>query len=254
VLLDFSSRTGAALVVGATGGIGAAVARRLAGAGSALALTYHRNAAAATELADALPAGTRHWRLDLTDPTACADVVDAAARAFGGLHTVVYAAGPHVPMVYLSRLAPQRFGEQVAQDTIAFFNLLAAALPRLRDTRGNLVAVTTAATRRHPPRDGLSTGPKAAVEALVRGIAVEEGRYGVRANCVGPGMTTDGNAVRLMADGDLDDAALEAARSAIPLRRFGTADNVAAAVCFLASDAAGYITGHKLDVDGGYTA
>jgi NAD(P)-dependent dehydrogenase (short-subunit alcohol dehydrogenase family) len=254
VLLDFSSRAGAALVVGATGGIGAAVARRLAGAGSALALTYHRNAAAAAELAEALPALTRHWQLDLTDAGACESVVDAAARAFGGLHTVVYAAGPHVPMVHLSRVAPQRFGEQVAQDTIAFFNLVAAALPRLRDTHGNLVAVTTAATRRHPPRDGLSTGPKAAVEALVRGIAVEEGRYGVRANCVGPGMTTAGNAVRLMADGDLDAAALDAARAAIPLRRFGTADDVAAAVCFLASDAAGYVTGQKLDVDGGYTA
>jgi len=137
--------------------------------------------------------------------------------------------------------------------TVAFFNLLAAALPRLRDTRGSLVVVTTAATRRHPPRDGLSTAPKAAVEALVRGVAVEEGRYGVRANCVGPGMTTDGNAVRLMADGDLDEAALDAARAAIPLRRFGTADDVAAAVCFLASDAAGYVTGQKLDVDGGYT-
>jgi 3-oxoacyl-[acyl-carrier protein] reductase len=253
VLLDFSSRAGAAIVVGATGGIGAAIARRLAGAGSALALTYHRNAAAAADLARELPAGTRHWRLDLTDAAACEDVLDAAARAFGGLHTVVYAAGPHVPMVYLSRLAPQRFGEQVAQDTIAFFNLLAAALPRLRHTRGNLVAITTAATRRHPARDGLSTGPKAAIEALVRGVAAEEGRYGVRANCVGPGMTTDGNAVRLIADGDLDDAALEAARAAIPLRRFGTADDVAAAVCFLASDAAGYVTGQKLDVDGGYT-
>jgi NAD(P)-dependent dehydrogenase (short-subunit alcohol dehydrogenase family) len=254
VLLDFSSRAGAALVVGATGGIGTAVAHRLAGAGSALALTYHRNAAAAAELTESLPAGARRWRLDLTDADACENVVDAAARAFGGLHTVVYAAGPHVPMVHLSRVAPQRFGEQVARDTIAFFNLVAAALPRLRDTRGNLVAVTTAATRRHPPRDGLSTGPKAAVEALVRGIAVEEGRHGVRANCVGPGMTTAGNAVRLLADGDLDDAALDAARAAIPLRRFGTADDVAAAVCFLASDAAGYVTGQKLDVDGGYTA
>ena len=253
MLLDFSSRSGAALVVGATGGIGAAIARRLAGAGSALALTYHRNAAAAADLVRALPAGTRDWRLDLTDAVACKDVVDAAARAFGGLHTVVHAAGPHVPMVHLSRLAPERFEKQVAQDTVAFFNLLAAALPRLRDTRGSLVVVTTAATRRHPPRDGLSTAPKAAVEALVRGVAVEEGRYGVRANCVGPGMTTDGNAVRLMADGDLDEAALDAARAAIPLRRFGTADDVAAGVCFLASDAAGYVTGQKLDVDGGYT-
>jgi NAD(P)-dependent dehydrogenase (short-subunit alcohol dehydrogenase family) len=67
-------------------------------------------------------------------------------------------------------------------------------------------------------------------------------------------MLSDGMAERLIASGDLDDAALEAARQNTPLRRFGTARDIAEAVCFLASDRAGFISGQKLDVDGGYSA
>ncbi|GIJ54634.1 SDR family NAD(P)-dependent oxidoreductase [Virgisporangium aurantiacum] len=252
MLLDFSSRPGAALVVGATGGIGSAVAHRLAAAGSALALTYRTDAATADALITALPGEPHAWALDLTDAAATARVVAAAAERYGGLHTVVYAAGPHVPMIHLSRVTPEQFRDQLTADAVGFFTLVSAVLPALRESRGSLVAVTTAATRRYPVRDGLSAGPKGAIEALVRGIAAEEGRFGVRANCVGPGMTTDGMAVRLIANGDLDDAALDAARNNIPLGRFGTADDVAAAVTFLASEQARYITGQKLDVDGGY--
>jgi 3-oxoacyl-[acyl-carrier protein] reductase len=126
-------------------------------------------------------------------------------------------------------------------------------LPYLREATGSVVAITTAATRRYPIRDGLSSGPKGAVEAVVRAIAAEEGRFGVRANCVGPGMLTDGMAARLIASGELDEAALEVTKRNIALRRFGEAVDVAEAVCFLASDRARFITGQMLDVDGGYT-
>jgi 3-oxoacyl-[acyl-carrier protein] reductase len=251
VVEDFSGRAGGALVVGGTGGIGAEVTRLLAARGSAVALTYRAGEAAARTLAEQV--GGAAYRLDLTDADGCAAVLAQAAEALGGLHTVVHAAGPHVPMLHLRRVTPDRFRDQVEQDVLGFFHVLHAALPHLRRSRGGLVAVTTAATRRFPVRDGLSAAPKGAIEALVRGVAAEEGRYGVRANCVGPGMLTDGMAERLIASGDLDERALEVARANIPLRAFGTARDVAEAVCFLASDRARFITGQHLAVDGGYT-
>lgn len=86
----------------------------------------------------------------------------------------------------------------------------------------------------------------------MRAIAFEEGRFGVRANSVGPGIMADGMTEQLVETGDFTADVMEATRAMIPMRVLGTAADVAAAVCFLASDEAGYITGQKLDVDGGY--
>ena len=109
-----------------------------------------------------------------------------------GVHTLVYAAGPHVPQKHLSKVTPAEMQEQLDADASGFFAVASPALPHLRQTEGSIVAVTTAATRRYPVRDGLSSIPKAAVEAAIRGIAAEEGRFGVRANTVGPACSSTG--------------------------------------------------------------
>ena len=248
---DFAARPGVALVVGGTGGIGTSITRMLVARGSRVAITFRHNAAEAQALVSSLAISAD--QLDVSDASAAVALVEAVVRRAGAVHTLVHAAGPHVPMKHLSAVTPAELHDQMTQDTSGFFNVLSAALPALRDSRGSLVAVTSAATNRYAVRDGLSIVPKSAVEALVRGVAAEEGRYGVRANCVGPGMLTDGMAERLMASGDLDDRALEAARANTPLRRFGSADDIAEAVCFLAADRAGFVSGQKLDVDGGYS-
>ncbi|WP_262704532.1 MULTISPECIES: SDR family NAD(P)-dependent oxidoreductase [Streptomyces] len=253
---DFAGRPGAAFVAGGTGAIGAAIVRLLAARGSDIVFTYRANQDAAHALIEKTKASGRRaaaTALDLTDEEATARAVRVAAADFGGLHTLVYAAGPHVPMTHLSKVTPGRFRTQLEADAVAFFNLVHPALSALRESRGSIVAVTTVATRRFPVRDGLSSGAKGAVEAVARALAAEEGRYGVRVNCVAPGMLTDGIASRLISSGELDEEALAVARRNIPLRRFGQARDIAEAVVFLASERAGFITGQALGVDGGYS-
>ncbi len=254
---DFADRPGAALVSGGSGGLGAEICRLLAARGADVALSYHGRPEAAERVVAEIQlhgSDAQAWEADLASPGSAHEFGELARRRFGAIHTVIHAAGPHIPQVHLSRVDPATFRQHLEGEAAAFFNLVQPLLPELRERDGSIVAVTTAATRRFPVRDGLSAAPKAAVEALARGLAAEEGRYGVRVNCVGPGMLTDGMAERLIASGDLDDEALAAARAAIPLRRFGRAADIAEAVCFLASDRAAFISGQMLDVDGGYAA
>jgi NAD(P)-dependent dehydrogenase (short-subunit alcohol dehydrogenase family) len=254
---DFGDRGGAAVVAGGSGAIGAAIARTLAARGSTVAVIYRSNEKAAAEVVDSIrKAGGKAeaFRVDLTDSGASADFLKAVGARFGGIHTVVYAAGPALPMNYVMRISSEQFGGQMIADAMAFYNLVQPAIPFLRESKGAIVALSTTAVTRVVPRDLLSVGPKAVVESITHLIAVEEGRFGIRANCVAVGMTADGIGANLIETGGLDERALEVVRNNTPLRKFGDAEDVAEAVCFLASDRADFITGQTLVVDGGYSA
>lgn len=245
-----------AVVTGGSGGIGIEIVRHLAHAGHAVALTYRSNAERADAVvAEITAAGgrARADRVDLTDTEGVTAWAKSVHTDFGDPAVLAHAAGPHIPMVHLSQVSPATYSEHLGAEATAFFTVVHAFLPSLRRAGGSVVAVTTAATDRYPVRDGLSSGTKGAVEALVRAFAVEEGRFGVRFNAVGPGMLTDGMAERLIGSDDLDERALEVAKSRIPLGRFGSAVDIAEAVGFLASEKAAFVTGQKINVDGGYT-
>ncbi|MFE3703165.1 SDR family NAD(P)-dependent oxidoreductase [Nocardia tengchongensis] len=159
---DFGHRAGAALILGASGGLGGACARMLLERGSDVALTYFRSPSSLDGLLTAAAETGRRartWQLDLSDADQTGEVVAQAAAEFGGLHTLVYAAGPHVPMRHLSKVAPADFRGQILDDVSGFFNAVHAVLPHLRESKGSIVAITTAGTARFPVRDGWSRAP-----------------------------------------------------------------------------------------------
>lgn len=241
-----------ALVAGGSGGIGSAICRALARGGFDLALTYRSNVEAAEATAkevQSLGAAATVHSLDLTDAEATRELV----AGFKRLDNVVYAAGPPIPMRYAGAVTPDLYAEQIRQDAVAGFNLLHPSIGPLRASKGAVVCLVTTALTRYATRDVLSAAPKAALEQVTRAIAAEEGKFGVRANCVGVGTIEAGIWEDLLSTGDYDERALAAARRAIALRRFGAAHEVADVVEFLVSDRSSYVTGQTLNVDGGYS-
>ena len=245
-----------ALVTGGTGGVGDAVSTRLSASGYDIAFTYSSNTARADDLTRRLRAqGSRaHSRpVDLSDGSAVDSFVDSTVAEFSRIDIVVHASGPYVEQRYVSSFTSDQFRAHVDHELVAFFEVARATLPHLRVTAGSLTAVTSVGVRRFPAKDALSSVPKGGMEALVRAIALEEGRYGVRANAVAPGVLGDGMMAMLASTGDVPAHQREHLEATIPLRRLGRSEDVAAAVCFIASPDASYITGQSLDIDGGYS-
>lgn len=247
---------GIAYIAGGSGGIGSAICLALADAGCDIVLTYNRNREKAEVVATKIREMGRQAYVrpvKLEDATAVANSLnEAAALSSDGLHTVVYASGPFVQLKFLSQVSPDQFKEYILGDTVAAFNLVHAAVPHLRKTRGSLVAVSTTALERWAPQDGLSAVPKAAVARMFAGIAREEGRFGVRANTVALGVIDAGFVHDYIRNGDMDEKYFAAMQRNVPLGRMGQSREVAEAVLFLASSRSSYTTGQVLRVDGGY--
>ncbi|WP_428312987.1 SDR family NAD(P)-dependent oxidoreductase [Hydrocarboniphaga sp.] len=246
-------KDGAALIIGGSGGLGSEISRLFARTGSAVAFNYHRNAERAQALqAELAGNGGRvlMQQAELADIAALRRLFEQCETQFGRIHSVIYASGPTVRISAIADLAPEQWAAIVDADVNGFFNLIHVAIPALRRSRGSLVALSTAGTRRFPPLDVMSAGPKASVEMLVQGIAREEGRNGIRANCVGVGHIEAGQGLSIQQD-PRGKRLAERVLAATPLRRMGSAEDIANAVLFFASSMASFVSGEMLCVDGG---
>ncbi|WP_325677964.1 SDR family NAD(P)-dependent oxidoreductase [Rhodopila sp.] len=241
------------LVTGAATGIGAAICRTMAGPDTAILVHTRRNRDGAEAVAAEVRAagGLAAVALgDLAEPATADAVVGAAVQAFGRLDVLVSNAGfaDRTPIAALTDTALTASTQAIQG---AFFRLSAAARPHLREhPDARVIAVSSFVA--HAFRPDITTFPasaaaKAGLEALVRALAIELAPDRVTVNAVVPGfIRKDSGAHRAMAPG-----AQAAQLARVPLGRVGEPAEVAAAVAFLASAAAGYITGQTIHVSGG---
>jgi NAD(P)-dependent dehydrogenase (short-subunit alcohol dehydrogenase family) len=247
---------GCAVIFGGSGGLGQATAGLMAERGSDIVVTYRSRADETRQFVEKLRGlGYKAEAIacDVTDRAQVDAVYASAVKSFGRVHTVVSAGGLVFDTGPLADFKSESFRGVIETDVIGFFNIAQSGIPVLRAGKGgSFVALITCATQRTVPLDALSATPKAAVQMLMRHIATEEARNGIRANAVGPGVIDGGMVTEMMKTETKK--LLDMAVEYTPLGRLGLCEEVAEAVAFLASSRAAYITGQALMVDGGLSA
>ncbi|MDP4299825.1 3-oxoacyl-ACP reductase FabG [Leptothrix discophora] len=234
-----------ALVTGASRGIGRAIATTLAQRGYTVIGTATTESGAASITEALAPHGGRGIALNVTDGPALDGAIDAIVKQHGGLHVLVNNAGITRDMLSM-RLSDESWDAVIDTNLKAVFRACRAAIkPMMKQRQGRIINITSVVGAAGNPGQANYCASKAGVAGLTRSLARELGGRNITVNCVAPGfIATDMTEV-------LPEAQKAALMAQIPLGRLGSPDDIAEAVAFLASPAAGYITGSELHVNGG---
>ena len=235
-----------ALVTGASGGIGQAVARELARRGWGVALHYWKNEASARRLEEEILAqggSARRYQADLTDPAQVEALFAAAEEDFGFLEGLVNNAGTAWKGLFTD-MTLEDWCQVLDSDLTSVFLCCRRALPpMIRRKRGSIVNVSSMWGQVGASCEAAYSAAKAGVIGLTKALAKEEGPSGIRVNCLAPGV------VRTPMNGDLSPEDLAALREETPLERIGSPEEIAQAAAFLLENT--FVTGQVLGVNGG---
>ncbi|MES2745415.1 MAG: beta-ketoacyl-ACP reductase [Bdellovibrionota bacterium] len=237
-----------ALVTGASRGIGKAIAQSLSQKGYLIAIHYRSQESKAQELAESVP-GSRIFQADLGSEESCTQLAKSVKEAFGRIDVLVNNAGMSIDQL-ITFAKPGDFDQILNVNLKSVFNLTKAVSRfMIKQKSGSIINLTSVVGHTGNGGQSMYAASKGAITAFTKSIAVDLAGFGIRANCVAPGF------IKTDMTESLSDEVKDAISAKIPLKRLGSAEEVANCVAFLASSEASYITGSTLHVNGGmYTS
>lgn len=242
-----------ALVTGGSRGVGRAVGLGLARRGADVALLYRSRTEAAAAVAGEIEGMGRRalpLRVDVSDAAGVDDAVGRTVDELGRIDVLAHSAGAAGAWATVRELPASDWARYIDVDLTGAFHCIQAAIRHMHERgSGVIVAISSIAAQMCQARNVQGAAAKAGLEALIRVVAREEGRYGIRANAVSIGLTdTDQTALAFERWGE---EASKRVVAGIPLGRIAKPEEIADAVAFLAGPAGSYVTGKVLQVDGG---
>ena len=251
--MDFHGKV--ALITGSSRGIGAAIARAFASEGAAVAINYKTDLTAASDVVnncEQLGGVGQSFKADVTNPTECENLVDKVQSEFGKIDILVnnafrpYHFAPEKRKMFWD-LKWDHYQSQIEGSLLSTHSLSKAVLPLMqKKATGSIINITTDLIARPSIPYHEYTTAKSALTGFSKNLAVELGPFGIRVNCVAPGLVYP-----TRSSADTKENIKETIISQTPLRRIASPDDVAGAVLFLGSDWSKFITGQTIYVDGG---